>query len=131
MIRWLIVTLSLSLALAALLVMFTPFLRDFSSFHIGIEGLALGAFICGALCFIGITPTRRALIALAFAAAISSLIEWLVIALPALANLVPNPVSYINLAEQQVLLGCIGAGPFVLAGGVVGGIIRARMHRKT
>jgi hypothetical protein len=123
------VSLSLSLALAALLVMFTPFLREFSSLHIQGEWLAFGSFIVGILCFLGVSPARAAVVAMLAIMCIGSLVEGLVIALPALLDLVPNPVAYINLAEQQVLIGCFIAGPFVLAGGVLGGVLRTRLRR--
>lgn len=131
MINWLLRSSALSLALAALLMMFTPFLREFTAFHISGEWLALGAAACGVLCGISVGPARRTVFALAFVLSLATLIEALVIALPALINLVPNPVSYINLAEQQVVIGCFAAGPFVVAGGVLGGIVRARVNRKT
>jgi hypothetical protein len=125
-----IVNVSLGLALGALLVMFTPFMSDFSSLHIGGELLGLGAFVVGLLCFAAITPTRNAVLALTFVLVIGSLIEAAVIALPAITNLVPNPVSYINFAEQQMFLGCTLAGPFLLAGGVFGGLMRAWVQRR-
>jgi len=124
-----LVTLSLSLALGALLVMFTPFMREFSSLHIEGEALALASFVVGSLCFFGVAPARAAVFALLAILCVGSLIEGLVIALPSLLNLVANPVAYINLAEQQVVLGCFFAGPFLLAGGVLGGIIRAMLRR--
>ncbi len=127
--RLVLINVSLSLALGALLVMFTPFMREFSSLHIGGELLGFGAFAVGLLCFSAIAPTRWALTAFGIVLVLSALIEAVVIALPALMNLVPNPVSYINLAEQQVVLGCIIAGPFALAGGVLGGVIRWRVKR--
>jgi hypothetical protein len=123
------ISLSLSLALAALLVLFTPFLREFSSLHIEGEWLAFGSFIVGALCSFGVAPVRAAVLALLAIMGIASLLEALLIALPSLLNIVPNPAAYINLAEQQVLLGCFFAGPFVLAGGVLGGIFRAMLRR--
>ena len=123
------ISLTLSLALAALLVLFTPFLRDFSSLHIEAEWLAFGSIIVGVLCFFGVAPVRAAVLALLAIMCIGSLLEALLIALPSLLNLVPNPVAYINLAEQQVLLGCFIAGPFVLAGGVLGGVLRATLRR--
>ncbi len=125
--KFLLINVSLSLALGALLVMFTPFLREFSALHVGAELLGVGAFICGTLCFINLAPARRAIYSLAIMLIVGSLIEATVIALPALMNLVPNPVSYINLAEQQVLIGCIIAGPLTLAGGVFGGVMRATL----
>lgn len=124
-----LINLALSLALGALLVMFTPFLREFSSLHIGGEPLALGAFLVGGLCMSAIARTRSAVSSLFIVFTLASLIEAIVIALPAFINLVPNPVSYINLAEQQVFLGCTFAGPFVLAGGVLGGVSRAWLKR--
>lgn len=129
MMRHALVIVSLSLALAALLVMFTPFMREFASLHIEPEWLAIGSMVVGSLCFLGVAPVRVAALALLGVVCFGSLIEGLVIALPSLLELVPNPVAYINLAEQQILLGCFFAGPFVLAGGVAGGIIRARLRR--
>ena len=128
--RLILVNASLGLALGALLIMFTPFMREFSSWHIGGEQLALGAFIVGVLCFIAVTRTRTAVYSLLLITVLASLIEATVIALPAIINLVPNPVSYINFAEQQVVLGCFVAGPFVLAGGVLGGLIRIALARR-
>lgn len=123
-----LVTLSLSLALAALLVMFTPFMREFASLHIEPEWLALGSFVVGSLCFFGVAPVRSAVLALLAVLGIGSLIEGLLIALPSILNLVANPVTYTNLAIQQMVLGCFFAGPFLIAGGVLGGIIRAKLR---
>ena len=123
------ISLSLSLALAALLILFTPFLRDFSSLHIEAEWLAFGAFVVGILCFLGIAPVRAAVPAMLAIMCLGSLLEALFIALPSLLNIVPNPVTYINLAEQQIVLGCFFAGPFLLAGGVCGGIISSLLGR--
>ena len=128
--RFVLVTLSLSLALAALLVTFAPFMRDFTGFHIGAEVLVPGAFTCGVLCGFSIIPPRLALISLALVLAGALLIQSIVIGLPALINLVPNPVSYVNFAEQQTLIGCFSAGPFFAAGGVLGGLLRMRFRPK-
>src|SRR5947208_11564702 len=99
--RFVLVTLSLSVALAVLLVTFTPFMQDFTVYHIGAEVLVPGAFTCGMLCGLSIVPPRRALVSLALVLACALAIQAVVIGLPALVNLVPNPVSYVNFAEQQ------------------------------
>jgi hypothetical protein len=118
--RALLVTLCSSLALSALLIMFTPFLRDFTTWHIGGEWLAAGAFLLGLVCCLSIFSARRAMLSLLAMIVIASFVEGFVIALPALRDLVPNPVSYINQAQQQLLLGCLAGGPFAIAGGVLG-----------
>src|SRR6266542_993157 len=99
--RFALVCAALSLALSALLVMFTPFLRAFTQFHVGAEILVAGAFACGVLCGAGVAPARKLILALGLVLASALLIQSLVIVLPALTGLVPNPVSYVNFAEQQ------------------------------
>ena len=127
--RLLLVTLALSLALAALLVTFTPFMREFTQFHIGAEVLVPGAFFCGMLGGFSILPARLALLSLALILVGALSIEAIVIVMPALINLVPNPVSYVNFAEQQTFIGCFAAAPFFAAGGVLGGVVRARLSK--
>ncbi|MBI1801471.1 MAG: hypothetical protein HYR71_07575 [Chloroflexi bacterium] len=130
MTRPILVTAAASLALGALLLMFTPFLREFTTLHIAGEWLALGAGLIGALASASVASSRAAVFSLVVILCLGSLIEAFVIALPALGNLVPNPVSYINMAEQQVFLGCVFAGPFMLAGGVLGVLIGAWLRKR-
>ena len=120
---------SASLALAALLVMFTPFLRDFTTWHIDGAWLAAGAFVLGLAICLSVLAIRQALISLLAVIVLASLIEGFVIALPATLQLVQNPVSYINQAEAQLLLGCIAGGTFVVAGGVLGVTINLLLRR--
>jgi hypothetical protein len=118
--RLLAVTGSSSLALAALLVLFTPFLSDFSAWHISGEQLGIATFLLGAACCLSVSPVRYAVFALVVVVVVSSLIEGFVIAMPALRSLVPNPVTYTNLAELEVLIGCTTGGLFFTAGGALG-----------
>jgi len=118
--RLLVVTASSSLALAALLVMFAPFLRDFSAWHISGEQMGFATFLLGICCCLSVLQVRHAVVALVAVLVLGSLIEGYVIAAPALRGLVANPVTYINLAEQQLLVGCVSGGLFFSAGGVLG-----------
>ena len=118
-----------TLALAALLVMFTPFLRDFTTWHIDGSWLAGSAFVLGMAICLSLLRIRTALLSVLAVIVLASLIEGFVIALPAIRQLVPNPVSYINQAETQLLLGCIAGGTFVVAGGVLGVAINLLLRR--
>jgi hypothetical protein len=111
--------------------MFTPFLREFTPWHIGGEWLAFGAFLVGLAACLSIRPARHALLSVLVLLFLASAIEGAIIALPALRQLVPNPVSYINSAEQQVVFGCLIAGPFAVAGGVLGTIWQLLARRRS
>jgi hypothetical protein len=128
--RLLVVTGSSSLALAALLVMFTPFLRDFSAWHISGEQLGVATFLLGICCCLSVSPVRYAVYALVAVLVLGSLIEGYLIASPAMRDLVPNPVTYINLAEQQLLLGCLSGGLFFSAGGALGIAVQSVARRE-
>jgi hypothetical protein len=127
--RILVVNLSESLALGALLLMFTPFLQEFTPWHISGEWLAFGAFLVSLAGGLSLQPARRALVSLLVVLVLASAIEGAIIALPASRQIVLNPVSYIIMAEQLMVLGCVIAGPFTLAGGVLGVTINLLMRR--
>jgi hypothetical protein len=111
--------------------MFTPFLREFTAWHIGGEWLATGAFLISLASCLSVRPARRALLSVLVLLFLASAIEGVIIALPAMEQLVPNPVSYINSAEQQVVFGCLIAGPFAVAGGMLGTIWQLLARRST
>lgn len=129
MARTILVVAALSLALGALLLMFMPLLGEFTALRIGGEQLALGAFVVGALGAASVASARLAAIALGFVLVMGTLIAAAVATLPASINLVPNPVSYINVAESQLVFTCFIAGFFAVAGGVAGGLLRAKLAR--
>jgi hypothetical protein len=115
--------------LGALLLMFTPFLREFTTWHIDGFWLAGSAFVLGLAISLSILRIRTALLSVLAVIVLASFIESFVIVLPAIRQLVPNPVSYINQAETQLLLGCLTGGTFVIAGGVLGISINLLLHR--
>ncbi len=128
--RPLAVVCAASLALAALHVLFAPSLSDFTAWHISGEQLIIAAFVLGTGCCLSISPARSAFFALVAVLVLSSLIEGIVIAMPALRGMVPNPVTYTNMAELEVLLGCTAGGLFFTAGGTLGITIRVFARRE-
>ena len=117
--RFVLVTLSLSLALAALLVTFTPFIRDFTGFHIGAEVLVPGAFTCGVLCGFSIIPPRLALISLALVLAGVGAVG------PLALKGIPEPVDAVEVLWEPASV----AGAVPMPGRLVGAASDALFRR--
>ena len=130
MINRILAGLALGLALGAVLVMFTPWMRDFSRWNIDTGGLAAGATLVFALCFFGVAPMRYALMVAAASILIGGLVDVFVLSLPATLGLVPNAVALSNSAQNIAAFTCLTASPFVAVGAVAGALLRAAFQRR-
>jgi uncharacterized membrane protein YwaF len=119
-----LINLALGLALGALMAMFTPFLRSFSVWHIEGEIFWLGAFIVSLLCCTVIAPARAALGSCFIILTAATLIQGVVIYLPALLNLAPNRVAYFRTAESITVFTCLTSLPVIIPGAMAGLVIR-------
>jgi hypothetical protein len=130
MINRVLSVLALGLVLGALLVMFTPWMRDFSRWTIDTGGLALGVTLVFAICFLAVSPPRRALWTAALVIVIGAAIDIIVLSLPAALNLVPNATAFTNYAQNITAFTCLTAGPFVMLGSVSGILLRVAFRRR-
>ena len=121
---------ALGLALGATLVMFTPWMRDFSRWNLDTGGLMAGTTLVFALCFLVVAPTRHALIVAGAAIVIGAAVSVYVLSLPAALDLVPNTTAFVNNAQYITAFSCVTASPFVAVGGVVGAFARALFQRR-
>ncbi|MBI5876187.1 MAG: hypothetical protein HZB53_00935 [Chloroflexi bacterium] len=121
---------ALGLALGAILVMFTPWMRDFSRWNIDTGGLMAGTTIVFTLCFLVVAPTRDALVVAGASIAIGAAVSVYVLSLPAMLDLVPNTITFINNAQYITAFSCVTASPFVAVGGVLGAFARAALRRR-
>ena len=117
--------LALGLAAGALFVTGITWMRDFTHWRISSEALSAGAIALGALCFFGVTPTRRAALTATVAVLMGFAIQAAVIMLPVWFGLVPNTVAYFNQANQQAAFACFVVGPYLAVGAVIGLLARA------
>ena len=120
----LLIVAALSLALGALMTMFTPFLRSFSLWHIEGPALWTGGFIIGLLCCVAIHPARKAFLSLFIILAIATLIQGLVIYSPALLNMALNRTAYFRAAESLTSFTCLVLLPIIIPGALSGLVIR-------
>jgi hypothetical protein len=120
----LLINLAFSLALGALMTMFTPFLRSFSLWHLEGELFWLGAFVVSFLCGVAITPARTAFSSCLIIVTVATLIQGVVIYLPALLNLVPNRIAYFRTAESITLFTCLTSLPVIIPGVMLGIVVR-------
>lgn len=130
MINRILAALALGTALGALLVMFTPWMRDFSRWNIDTGGLAAGTAAVSALCFLGVAPLRDALIVAGTAIVVGAVIDVFVLSLPGTLGLVPNAVAFSNSAQTIAAFTCLTASPFVAVGAVAGAFLRSALRRR-
>lgn len=129
MINRILATLALGTVQGALLVMFAPWMRDFSRWNTDPGGLAAGTGLVFAACFLAITPVRNGMIAAGAIIVISAAIDVAVLSLPATLGLVPNVTAFYNNAQYMTAFTCITASPFVALGGIVGALAHAAVRR--
>ncbi len=130
MINRILAAIALGLALGALLVMFTPWMRDFSRWNIDSGALAAGTALVFALCFIGVAPLRETLIVAGAAIVVGAAVDVFVLSLPGTLGIVPNPVAFSNSAQAIAAFTCLTASPFVAVGAVGGALVRNFLSRR-